>query len=255
MIKENLQKSVSKVAKDWDELASLDPLFFVLTTRGKQGGQWDVQEFFSTGEQEIARLLSFAESYHRPAAWNKAVDFGCGVGRLTRALSTRFAQCWGVDGSEKMVLLAKQLNNDFANCEFVVNHSDKLPMFPNDTLDMICSEIVLQHLPSRDLIRSYILEFVRILGRDGLLVFQVPSYIPFQDRLQPRRRLYNLLRSLGLSEDILYRKIRLTPMSMMNLPETEVLSILKNAGARVLDVTSEKMAGKSLESRTYYVTK
>lgn len=255
MMKEGLQKSVSKVAKDWDELASMDPLFFVLTAEAKQNGQWDVQEFFATGEHEIARIMSFTEKYHRPAARNKALDFGCGVGRLTRALSRRFAHCWGLDGSEKMVRLAKHLNNDLANSEFLVNQSDKLPMFPSHTFDMICSELVLQHLPNRDLIRSYILEFVRILGRNGLLVFQVPSRLPLRHRLQPRRRLYNLLRSLGLDENILYRKIRVTPMSMTNLPEPEVLSALNCAGARVLDVTSENLAGDGIESRTYYVTK
>lgn len=255
MMKESLQKSVSKVAKDWDEPASIGPLFFVLTAEVNQNGQWNVQEFFATGENETARILSFAEKYHRPAARNQALDFGCGAGRLTRALSKRFAHCWGLDGSEKMVLLDKLMNNDLTNCEFVVNRSDKLPMFPSHTLDMICSERVLQHLPTRNLIRSYILEFIRIPGHGGLLVFQVPSHLPLRHRLQPRRRIYNLLRSLAFNESILHRKIRVAPMSMTNLPEIDVLSLLKRAGARVLDVTSDNLAGDGIESRTYYVTK
>lgn len=148
----------------------------------------------------------------------------------------------------------KQMNNGLANGEFVANHSDKLMMFPSDTLDMICSEIVPQHLLSRDLVRPYILEFVRILGRDRLLLLQIPSYIHFRDRLQPCRRLYDLLRSLGLNKDTPFKRIRLTPMRMTNLPETEMIRILKNARARILDDTPENAAGKSLESRTSYVT-
>ena len=39
----------------------------------------------------------------QPDRFGVALDFGCGVGRLARALSTRFERCYGVDASDEMV--------------------------------------------------------------------------------------------------------------------------------------------------------
>ena len=38
------------------------------------------------------------------------LDIGCGVGRLTQALSSRFDECWGVDIAPSMIESANKLN-------------------------------------------------------------------------------------------------------------------------------------------------
>lgn len=254
-MKQNDEKPVSNIVRDWDELANIDPLYFVLTEKGKRDGKWVPEDFFATGETRITTVLDNAKKYQRPSSHGKALDFGCGAGRLTRALAKHFTHCWGLDASERMIQLAKQLNNSFPNCEFLVNRSGKLPMFPDDMFDMVWSELVLQHLPTRGLIRSYIQEFVRTLTKDGLLVFQIPSKISLRYLIQPRRRLYVFLKNLGFEGSLLYEKMRLSPMRMTSLPERDVLSTLKGAGATVLDAKSENLAGEGILSRTYYVTK
>ena len=65
-----------------------------------------------------------------------ALDFGCGVGRLTRALAGSFEKSCGVDILEAMVTKARELNGQIGNCSFVVNNSTDLRVFPNETFDL-----------------------------------------------------------------------------------------------------------------------
>src|SRR5438067_6993777 len=64
-----------------------------------------------------------------------AVDFGCGVGRLTRSMAKRAKHVVGVDVSPTMLALAPKLPN--------VTYTDSLP----PSADFICSLIVFQHIP------------------------------------------------------------------------------------------------------------
>ena len=75
--------SLAGQRRDWDELAELDPYWAVCTTQGRRFGRWDTDEFFATGEREVAQVLAEAEGLGIPAAHGSALDFGCGLGRLT----------------------------------------------------------------------------------------------------------------------------------------------------------------------------
>src|SRR5439155_24603326 len=120
-----LPVSLAAQRRDWDELAELDPYWAVCTTRGTRFGGWNVDEFFATGEVEVAEILAAAEPLGVPRARGAALDFGCGLGRLTRALATRFDRTVGVDISPRMVDRARTLTPDPA-CEFRVNSSADL---------------------------------------------------------------------------------------------------------------------------------
>jgi predicted SAM-dependent methyltransferase len=103
-------------------------------------------------------------------------------------------------------------------------------------VDLIYTKFVLQHLPSVELVRSYLSEFVRILRPGGLLVFQLPSRIPLRNRIQPRRRLYTLLRNLGMSERLLLGRLELTPIRMRAIPEGKVTRFLAELGSKLVRV-------------------
>src|ERR1700693_385342 len=221
-----MNSSLKRHKQAWDTLGEMDPFWAVLTDpKGKFGG-WDVDAFFGTGEKQIAQVMSEATRLGCPAHRDSALDFGCGVGRLTRALGKHFRQAVGIDISESMIGKARELNKAFPNCEFRVNASNKLEMFPDDHFDMIYTAIVLQHLPKRSMILAYIAEFQRVLRPGGLLIFQVPCQIPWRNRLQPRRRLYGLLRACGIQDKFLYNKMNLSPMIMNAVPEKHVRNLL-----------------------------
>ena len=242
--------SLSGHKRDWDDLGRVDPLWAILTSPERRFGKWTPSEFFASGSAEVSRLMRKAAELGLPQQRRSVLDFGCGVGRVSHALAEHFEHCVGVDISETMISLARQWQPKPSNCEFILNTAGDLQRFQDRSFDLVYSNIVLQHLPSTRLIASYLVEFIRILTDDGLLVFQLPHYLPWRNRIQPRRRAYHLLRSLGASEEYLLNSLKLTPMCMSFVPESKVRKLVQNAGGTVL----------SVERRThvyhiYYVTR
>jgi SAM-dependent methyltransferase len=241
--------------RNWDDLGEMDPFWAVLTTPKGKCGRWDVDEFFRTGAHDVGRVLAALRRLGFPEEYRASLDFGCAVGRLTRALAKHFDESWGVDISARMVERARALNAEWTGCRFVVNAATDLRLFPDRHFDLVLSMIVLQHIPRRPVIRGYIAEFVRVLKPGGVAVFQLPSYITLRGRIQRSARLYAGLRMLGFPRRMLYERLKLTPIRMNFLPEAEVRETLRAAGGHVLQVESEEDPSGSLSHRTYYVTR
>ena len=238
--------------QDWEQLATIDPLWAILSEPSKRFRHWEQSEFFETGVQEIAHVLAKARTLDLPRNYERALDFGCGVGRLTRAIRPHFQECVGIDISESMIRRAAELNPD---CKFLVNVEWNLHLFPADHFDFIYSSLVLQHQPSRKVILAYIAELLRVLRPNGLLVFQLPSYIPWRHRLQLRRRLWVFLRSFGLTSDLLYNRLKLWPIQMNWISESQVIRHVTHVGGRVVDIEAAQEEGKPFVSRIYYCTR
>lgn len=247
--------SLVRIRQEWNELGWMDPYWAILTNPAGKFGNWNIEEFFAFGEQEIKEVINKAKELGYPQGWDSALDFGCGVGRLTRALGKHFGKCYGVDISENMLAQARQLNQSLSNASFLLNTQEDLRLFKDNAFDMIYTNLVLQHLPRRSTIRHYISEFVRTLKRNGLLVFQLLSHIPLRNRIQPRRRLYAALRTFGVNERFLYCRLRLHPLRIHFIPPGEVIAFLKQIGAKVLEVRVDPGFVSLIQSRIYFVTK
>lgn len=220
----------------WEEIAGEDPFWAVLSFPGQKYGRWDTERFFETGEREIAEVMSRGERLSYPAGRESALDFGCGLGRLTRALAHRFNTVVGLDISEKMIVGARDLNAGISGCEFVNNAWPDLRDFPDNSFDLVYSGRVLQHLPGRSDVERYLSEFLRVVRDDGLVAFQLPHELPLRARIEPRRRLYLLLRRMGVSSRFLYWRLGLHPNRILSVPTSSVVGFLASRGGRVLDV-------------------
>jgi trans-aconitate methyltransferase len=223
-------------ARDWDDLALVDPFWAVLAADDKRGGGWEPTEFFATGEADIEELLATAAQLGRPTRHERALDFGCGVGRLTRALARRFDEAVGIDVSERMLEHARRLNADTPNVTFA--SSDEPPPEP---FDLVVANLVLQHLPTKALARVYIGRLIKATRPDGLLVFQLPTKLPLARRLQPRRRLYKPLRTRVGAERL--HAAGLHPVRLLALPEADVRATVDVAGATVAHTEDAAAAG------------
>lgn len=231
--------------RDWEEMAA-NPLWAVLS--GKR--QWDVAEFFATAEPEVRKLLSAMDQLGVPRHRGSALDFGCGVGRMTLQLSRYFHECWGVDISSSMLKLAAQYSQ---SCHFHLNLRRDLADFSDSQFDLVYSVMVLQHQPDRGTVENYIREFIRVLRPEGLLAFHLPTRMPLRYRLAPRRRAYRLLRAAGVDSQRL-RSWNLFPMRMIAVQPSDVKATLESVGARLLQ--AEEHAGSSpIPSMMYYCTK
>lgn len=236
--------------RDWDELGRLDPLWAVLSDPAKRYGRWDPTEFFRTGQDEISALMREAGPLGYPTRNRRSLDFGCGVGRLTAALADYFQESVGVDVSESMISRARESH---PQCRFVLNDQADLKVFPDGYFDFIYSAIVLQHLPTENVIAAYIRDFLRTLAPGGLLVFQVPSYIPPYNRIQGRRRVYALLHLLGCSPESLLR-LGLNPMRITAIPVQRVRALIGENGCRFIAANPDHRTGYAIQSYTYWVT-
>jgi SAM-dependent methyltransferase len=243
--------SFERHKQDWERLAEGDPLWAVLTAPEQKGEGWDVDDFFATGEAEIAHVFSVLGGLGRPAGAGRALDFGCGVGRLTRALGMRYETAVGIDISEGMVARARVLNEAYPQCEFRLNAAPDLGQLETDSFDFVYSSIVLQHLRSVADIERYVTEFLRVTRPGGVVVFGIPSRISFPYSLQPRRRVYGLLRRLGVSEAWMLRRTPLTPMRMTVVPEAAVRKLLEERAATVLQ--AEPIDAGPVRTLRYYV--
>lgn len=243
---------VSRQRRDWEELGQLDPLWAIASSPEKRFGKWELEEFFVTGEREVAELMTRAEELGLPQRRASAMDFGCGVGRATRALAERFEHVVGVDISEAMLIRGRELHDAFPTIEFLHNDAEHLRVVGDRRFDLVYTRLVLQHQPSVAAVRSYIEEFVRVLAPGGAVVFQVPDRLPLRYRLLVARRAYLALRRLGVPSRLLYKRLRLHPIRMLWVAEEDVRSWVEAAGARLVAV-DRKTAPTGVRHATFFV--
>jgi ubiquinone/menaquinone biosynthesis C-methylase UbiE len=160
----------------WNALGKTDPLWAILSDPEKKGGHWDIEQFLQTGDEEISRVMQYVDSLEINLRKDKALDFGCGVGRLTQALCRYFKCCVGVDIAQSMIEQANYFNAYQDRCQYYLNETNDLSIFKDNSIDFIYSNLVLQHMePAYS--KNYIKEFIRIVSPGGLVLFQLPSDI------------------------------------------------------------------------------
>jgi SAM-dependent methyltransferase len=161
-----------KMQRDWDERARENARFYVAT--GKQN--WTDEEFFESGERAVAEqirndMINICQD--KDAKEMRVIEIGCGAGRVTRALARLFGEVHGVDVSGEMVDLARQALVGTPNAFIYQNNGKDLSVLPPGPFDFAFSTIVFQHIPSRDVIYSYVREVHRLLRPGALFKFQV----------------------------------------------------------------------------------
>lgn len=223
----------------WDRQAHSDPMWAILTDPAKAGGRWNRDEFFATGIHEIGVFMQQAAAWGKPVARRSALDFGCGIGRLTQALAEHFDQVYGVDISPGMIDLARRHNRKAARVEYVSNSDTRLGEFANGSIDMIYSWITLQHVRPR-YARLYIREFLRVLAPGGLLLFQYPS------------KPISLRSRLGRWKALLSRP---RPMYMNGMDREDVVALIERGGGRILEIRQDDESIPGYHSLCYAVTR
>ena len=109
---------------DWEEFAELDSKWAILSAPDKKYNKWDEEEFFKTGKKEVKYVMDIIKSSNNKINFDMALDFGCGIGRVTQALARHFENVYGVDVSEKMIFKAKEYNKN-EKITFIQNTADR----------------------------------------------------------------------------------------------------------------------------------
>ncbi len=237
--------------RQWETLGAEDPFWAVLTDPRMKDGGWDKAAFFQTGVDEIDGVLARIAQLGIELQFDTALDYGCGVGRLTRALATPFQRVTALDISDAMLSVARIENQQCANIHFIRTSGVELAAVADESVDLVYSNIVLQHSPQPVQARL-IAEFARVLRRGGSLVFQTPS--------RPNIRSVNGLvhclagnRILNLARRLKHGKGRV--MEMHAFGKTQVVECLTKAGMGIIDVDDDFSAGPAFVSYRYFSVK
>jgi SAM-dependent methyltransferase len=240
--------------REWNDLALEDGMWAVHSDPDRRGS-WTPEDFYATGEHEIARAMQALGEHDLLPRTGRALDFGCGLGRLTRALASRFDEVVGVDASRTMIDDATRHNADLDNCRFVLNERSDLSPLPSESFDFVLSFITLQHVSSRAAIRAYIREFARVTAPGGIIVFQLPTKIGWQIRLHPLRLANRALRALPHPPRWALQRVMGYSMRLVGLPEDEVRDILRSRGAPVALALPDNRTGSDAAPSLTYVAR
>jgi len=251
---------LDQIKQDWDDLAEIDATWF--NTPSEPLAQ-DVALFFQSGKSHLEKELESIRRLDIALERRVALDFGCGVGRISQALAAEFEICYGVDISDGMIEQARRYNRHGDRCRYRVNREPDIAIFEDEYFDFVFSTNVLQHNPP-DVIRAYLSEFIRILKPDGVLSFQLPVEVGAVEvsrtkadalpkfhpgKFRPAYVLHRLrgafvgydnvagyhrLRKLGLPKKWLHETFGMRPnINMNHLEEETVRTLLEDAGCSI----------------------
>ena len=240
--------------RNWDAFGRTDPHWAVLTDPAQKGGRWDEDAFYRTGVDDVTRLMERLALLGLPARRERALDFGCGVGRIALPLAAHFREVVGVDIAESMLERARRRDPEH-RVRFVANVAPHLALFADATFDFIHCRLVLQHIPP-PLIRGYLREFVRITRPGGTILFQLPT--PGLYRLPDNR----YLRLVPPPAVRVYRRVKriarylLWPsappvMDDYGLTKEETIALLERHRARLVQVETDQSHGPNRPGYEY----
>lgn len=166
-LEEKRRTAVRALRNSWDAAARDNAQFNVVTIPGQTE-----EEFFESGVQEVervlARLADLGIAVERFQD-GMALDFGCGLGRLSTAFAPHFRRVVGVDVSGEMISRARRRER------VAYMRLDSLEQLARRSFDLIYTNITLQHMPGW-LQRQYIDDFFALVRDDGAVVFELPDF-------------------------------------------------------------------------------
>lgn len=275
--------TLKNLRKSWESFAEENPHWAVLTAR--DSGETDA--FYESGIHDVESVLKEGETQQIEINKGAALDFGCGVGRLTFPLCAHFEKVVAADISTKMIELAGVHENCPANASFYNVKDSKLSGLDRNSFDFVLSLIVLQHLPTKHA-KSYIKAFMRVARFNGLIVFQIPTArkkietgkpIFWADKpltwdnpsfgklcyrcvsrtiMWPRRRLRLPILSNELRHrlDCLWRKVAGKPIMLMNfLRIDQIKNIAKKNGCEIVAIKKDDRTGEGYTSNLFFIRK
>jgi SAM-dependent methyltransferase len=156
---------------DWNRRAREDAHYYVAFGRRRQ----EQAEFEATAADVVRDLTRELRHLGRPADHlaMRALEVGCGPGRVMLPMSRRFREIHGVDVSDEMIRQARERLSQSPNAHAHVNSGLDLEEFADETFDFVYSYAVFQHIPGRDVVLNYLREAWRVLRPGGLIRCQV----------------------------------------------------------------------------------
>jgi SAM-dependent methyltransferase len=158
-----------RMRRDWDLRARENARHYIDCGHGdSDAGFWE------SGREDLANYILRGVEVD-PGA--RALEIGCGIGRLVRPLSERVAEVTGIDISGEMIRQGQEALRNLANVRLRRTDGD-LSGVADQSLDFVYSHIVFQHIPARKAVTRYFHEAGRVLRGGGIFRFQIDGRPP-----------------------------------------------------------------------------
>lgn len=160
-----------RMKAEWDARARENAYHFIAS--GQE--EWTEEEFAASGRDTVRGVveddLATIAGDRNPKSMT-VLEIGCGAGRMTGPLADLFGHVHGVDVSDEMITRAHERLEGADNVSLYATNGVDLSALGETRLDFALSFVVFQHIPSLDVVRSYIAEVGGRLAPGALFKFQ-----------------------------------------------------------------------------------
>ncbi|MDD5362976.1 MAG: class I SAM-dependent methyltransferase [Ignavibacteria bacterium] len=165
-----------EMRNQWNELARINPFYAIDSVPEFESVEKaDINTFFARGREDVDKFMKDMDITQSNE--KTIVEIGCGMGRMSNSFSEYFKKVIAVDVSDEMLKKASEICKK-TNVEFRKTDGDNLSFIPNESVDVVFSFIVFQHIIDTASIFNYIRDMSRVLKMDGIAYFQLRTFIP-----------------------------------------------------------------------------
>jgi SAM-dependent methyltransferase len=162
---------MSEMKEFWDARATENAMFYV--DNRLDYTDVDAERFWAEGASDLENLLDdLGVVITRRQV---VVDLGCGIGRMSRPLAEKAMHVIALDVSEKMLEQGRASNAHIGNISWLSGDGTNLTGVEDESVDGVFSFVVLQHVPTREIVLGYVREMGRALRPGGWCAFQVSN--------------------------------------------------------------------------------
>ena len=194
-----MNKKFNNLKKVWNNYGKNEAYWSVLTGDDYKPNliKNNFEKFYKTGEKAIKNFENILQKHNETLKDKIILDFGCGVGRLTKACTFYSTNVYGMDISEEHLKIAR--SNVKSAKFYIVNNLNNLPKLPKNP-EIIISLIVLQH-NEPIFIKRYLIQLLSLLKNEGIALIHIPykissSLVNSPDKMQMHFLPKNVVRDI-----------------------------------------------------------
>lgn len=216
----------------WTQLGDSEPHWSVISAERFRQNELDAHrnEFYDSGKGDVHTFNAFlARNGVDATRLHKVLEYGCGLGRVTRFLAEQFAAVEAFDISPSHLRRAEEHLTRSGLNNVALKRVRALDDIGNAVdLDAVFCVIVLQHNPP-PVIVAVLQRLLARLQPGGIAYFQVPTHaVGYRFQV----------------DDYLAHGLGANHVEMHYVPQRRIFEIARQAGCEVLEVREDDWVGR-----------
>jgi 2-polyprenyl-3-methyl-5-hydroxy-6-metoxy-1,4-benzoquinol methylase len=227
-----MSRLLAHTERVWTQLGDSEPHWSVISAERFRQNELDAHrnEFYDSGKGDVHTFNAFlARNGVDATRLHKVLEYGCGLGRVTRFLAEQFAAVEAFDISPSHLRMAEEhLTRSGLNNVALKRVRALDDIGTTADLDAVFCVIVLQHNPP-PVIVAVLQRLLARLQPGGIAYFQVPTHaVGYRFQV----------------DDYLAHGLGANHVEMHYVPQRRIFEIARQAGCEVLEVREDDWVGR-----------